>query len=241
MYISVRPLGYTGSMQARFLSYTDESTDIRTFRFQTAAPLDHIAGQFLEMTLPHPQPDSRGTMRQFTISSSPSEPELAITVNFARAHSSYKQALRQLQPGAEAMVSEPLGDFVLPLDESTPLIWAAGGIGITPFRSIAKWLVDNGQTREITMFHSVRNRDEALFAELMHQAGVGRRQVITTSDAAQTRLQAATILPTINQQAEALVYISGPQAMVEALVRDLRQHGVDHQRIITDAFLGYDQ
>jgi ferredoxin-NADP reductase len=226
-------------MRAHLTAFHDEAPHIRTFYFQGERPLDHIAGQFVEMSLPHPQPDSRGSVRQFTVSSSPTEPGLAITLDVADNRSSYKRALQQLPIGGEVSISEPLGDFVLPLDEQTPLLWIAGGIGITPFRSIAKWLVDNGETREITMFHSVRNRDGALFAELMHQAGTGQRRVITTAGYGGERLRTDELLPAINQQPEALIYISGPQTMVESLVADLQRHGIDRQRIITDAFLGY--
>jgi glycine betaine catabolism B len=223
---------------ATLVTTRNETASIRSFLFRTAQPLDHTAGQFIEMTLPHDQPDERGDWRQFTISSSPGESHLAITVNFANARSSFKRALSNLQVGDQVSVSQPLGDFVLPLQDTIPLIWVAGGIGITPFRSISQALVDYPEKREILLFHSVRSPQEAIFEDIFQAAGI-KRQLIITGQQSQNRLEAASLILEIQKQPDALIYISGPELMVASLTAGLTQLGVDRQCIITDAFLGY--
>ena len=128
----------------------DETPVIRTFFFKSERPLRYVAGQFIELTLPHADPDDRGTRRWFTLSSAPSHELISITTKHAEKPSTFKQKLWSLEPGDTVDISEPMGDFVLPKDSTQPLVWIAGGLGITPFHSIVQWLQDtkklhNGQ------------------------------------------------------------------------------------------------
>src|SRR4051812_20265352 len=97
---------------------------IRTYYFKAGQPVHYTAGQYIDLRVPHDNPDDRGESRQFTLSSSPTEQLLAITTKLAAGRSStFKQALWALQPGAVLQMSEPIGDFVLPKDPSIPLIF----------------------------------------------------------------------------------------------------------------------
>jgi glycine betaine catabolism B len=224
-------------MNATLQSVVAESETVITFYFRPERPLDAIAGQFVELTIPHHGPDKLGIRRQFTLSSSPTEKYTAITVNFAKRTSSFKHALHALQPGDMVHMSDPLGDFVLPLDSSVPLVWIAGGIGITPFRSMASWLTDQNESREILLFHSIRNRDESIFGDVIKSAGIKEHDLVET--ASQARLTANEILAAVSDPVTPLFYISGPEAMVETLSHGLRQHNIPREHIIVDVFLGY--
>jgi len=163
---------------------TDESPTIRTFHFTPERPLDHQAGQFIELYLPHDSTDNKGDHRWFTLSNSPTENEVAITVDTPLKPaiiSSFKQALWQLQSGDAAQASDPLGDFVLPLNEATPLVWIAGGISITPFRSMAVWIADNKEARQIQLIHSTRTTNEHIFKKLLQQTPLAQYHHIDTS------------------------------------------------------------
>src|SRR4051812_34213512 len=128
-------------MKAIFDHSQPEAANITTFFFRPEKPVQYTAGQFTELYLPHNNPDKRGIKRWFTISSSPSEELLSITTKFTpEKGSSFKETLRKLVPGTEVHLEEPMGDFVLPKLIQTPLIFVAGGIGITPFHSILEWL-----------------------------------------------------------------------------------------------------
>ena len=93
------------------LDHTQAVNDhVTSFWFKPEQPMHFIAGQFIELTLPHDQPDDRGTRRWFTISSSPTDPLISITAKLGPEHSSsFKRALRQLQPGAELTAIDAMG------------------------------------------------------------------------------------------------------------------------------------
>lgn len=107
-----------------------------SFQFKPAAPLVWTAGQFIRVALPHAEPDAKGTTRWFTIAAAPHEHDITITTRITG--SSFKQALSRLEPGQSLeLIEAPAGDFIW--RESThPHIFAAQGIGITPFYAIIK-------------------------------------------------------------------------------------------------------
>jgi len=219
------------------------SDQVRTFWFKPAQQLDQIAGQFIELTLPHEHPDSRGIRRWFTISSSPTEPLVGITTRLAHKSSSFKLRLQQLKPGDEVTISDPLGDFVLPLDTSTPLLFIVGGMGITPIHSMVKWLVEVRETRPIQLLYSAHHPGDFLFLDTLATAGIKPALFITQPDKSWTGLTgyitAKYITATLQPSNDAYLYISGPEAMVENLQADLQKAGIDGRQIITDSFPGY--
>ena len=134
-------ISYTGSMKALFDHFTDENDTIRTFYFKTESPLDYTAGQYIQLSLPHEHEDDRGAKRWFTLSSSPTDALISITTRFNKEHSStFKETLFALTPGTEVNFTGPMGDFVLPKQIDKPLVFVAGGIGVTPFHSMMAWL-----------------------------------------------------------------------------------------------------
>ena len=158
-------------MNVTFDHVSTDAPQILTFYFKTEQPLRYTAGQFIELTIPHDKPDSRGIKRWFTLSSSPTQSLVAITTKFAVENgSSYKLALHNLKPGTQLTVSDPMGDFVLPKLIQTPLVFVAGGIGITPFVSMLQWLIDTGETRPIKMMLGVRTENEIVFEDLYDKA-----------------------------------------------------------------------
>lgn len=224
-------------MQA-ILQHTEKLAEqIYRFEFRTERHLDYLAGQFAEFTLPHNNPDQRGTRRWFTLSSSPTEQLIAITVKYRNHPSSFKQALRNMRLGDCLAVSDPLGDFVLPLDTTLPLAWIAGGIGITPYRSMATWLTSHNEHRDISLLHVVSQPNEAIYNEAFTKAGIVERSIVDTS--LSQRPPAHQLLSQLADASERLIYIAGPEVMVATLERDLLDTGIGRERIITDQFLGY--
>lgn len=213
------------------------SGDIYYFSFEPERHYGYIAGQFAEFTIAGVTDDPKGPRRWFTISSSPTEQLVTITVRMRQPLSSFKQALRSLQLGEAILSSDPLGDFVLPLDESRPLVWLAAGIGITPFGSMARWIVDSGERRSIRLLHISNNPGGAALDQLLDAASI-KHQTISTIG---TRPDAPAILAGIPAIADnSLVYISGPENMANDIRASLLGSGYDRDMIIVDQFLGYD-
>jgi ferredoxin-NADP reductase len=222
----------------------DTARNIKTFWFRPERPVRYVAGQFIELTLPHDNPDKRGIKHWFTLSSSPSEEHLSITTKHAAENgSTFKETLFGLPLGASVMMSEPMGDFVLPKDPSVPLVFVAGGIGITPMRSMIKWLHDNQEHRTIHLIYAASSIEEVAFRELFNTYGAPTDIILSEAPKnwqGQTgRLDAARILELAPNVDNKLYFLSGPEPMVEALTKGLQDAGVDKRRIVGDYFPNY--
>lgn len=231
-------------MKVVFDHSQDEAANIRTFYFQPEKPLYYTAGQYIELTVPHPHPDIRGIRHWFTLSSSPTEELLTITTKFAAENgSTFKKALRKLVPGTELHMSDPMGDFVLPKYIQTPLIFVAGGMGITPYHSILEWLASTGEERPIKLLYAVSNEDEIIFQETFNKAGVPTTIVVSQPTDAwggeRGRLTAELILGLEKPSEDSLIYISGPEAMVQKLAKDIKKTDINPRQLVVDEFPGY--
>ncbi len=231
-------------MQITFDHSEDNTPTVITFYFVPEKPVNYTAGQFVELTVPHKHADKRGTKRWFTLSSSPTKAKISITTKFAaKDGSSYKQALRALKPGDNLTISEPMGDFVLPKLVQTPLVFVAGGIGITPFLGIFQWLKDTNEERPIKMLQAVSNEDEIGFVDILDDIKQHATIVVSQPSAAwggeRGHLSAEMILGLEQPTDDTLIYISGPELLVETLTKDLRAAGLKKHQVVGDYFPGY--
>lgn len=217
--------------------------NITTFWFRPEKSLDYTAGQFIEMTLPHPNPDNRGINRWFTLSSSPTDELLAITTKHAASPSTFKSALYSLKTGDSVTMSSAMGDFVLPMQKTTPLIFVAGGIGITPVHSMLKWLVDTKQSRQVSILYAALSETDLAFNMFLRDNQFDVNYFITESDTQHATpnhiIRTDDIQSAIAKNTDPLVYLSGPEEMVEVLVEELKDNGVKNSRLVTDYFPGY--
>lgn len=216
------------------------SDDIYHFTFAPDKKLSFRPGQYLEWTLGHERADGRGNRRYFTIASSPTEETLQLGVKFYDPSSSFKRALLALKPGDTIMAGQLAGEFTLPRKRSQKLAFIAGGIGITPFRSMVKYLIDRNKPRDAVLFYSNRTAAEVayrpLFDEAAHAIGLKAHYIMTDSD---RRLDAQTIAREVPDYRERMFYISGTHAMTNAFRKTLHGMGVPHTHIKTDFFPGF--
>ncbi len=220
-------------MKLAFDHKTHETSNIYTYWFKPLDHPEHIAGQFIEMTLDYPDPDERGTKRWFTLSSSPTDEMVTITTRwFGDKASTFKQTLDSLTKNQGLEVVDPDGDFTLPDDKDKELVFVAGGIGITPYHSIVKYLSDKGQKRKIHLIYAAKSKDDLVFLDLFKKYGC---KVTTVVD---ETLTGAKILEFAEDYSEKLIYISGPEPRVESLYDQLKDH-VPKDQLKTDYFPGY--
>ena len=159
-------------------------TGTMSFAFAQPTRFTHRLGQYMEWTLPMGKGGSGGNRRHFSIASSPTEPDLLIAARIPEDASRFKQALAGMAPGDSILAGELGGDFVLPRDARLPLAFIAGGIGITPFRSMIKYLVDTGGRRDIVLLYANRLEGEIVFREVFSDAerSIGLKTVYTLTD-----------------------------------------------------------
>lgn len=219
-------------MNATLVSVLQLTPTISTFYFQPEKPVRYTAGQFIELHLPHEPADERGIRRWFTLSSSSTQELLAITTKRAEKPSTYKQTLFDVKVGEAVMISQAMGDFVLPRDSSIPLLFVAIGMGITPAHSMLQWLADSEQTRNITTIYAAKKED-IIFESLLRKTSK-KLQFITDR-----RIVTADITDAASKLDNPLIFISGPEEIVEVLVAELREQGTPNNRLVTDYFPGY--
>lgn len=226
------------------------ATDTYDFVFSSDSKLKFKPGQYLEWTLAHDKRDNRGNRRYFTIASSPTETDIRIGVKFYPQASSFKKALGSFKEGDTIIASQLAGDFVLPKNKSKKLVFIAGGIGITPFRSMVKYLLDTKEARTITLFYSVKTPEEIaykdIFDEAQQQLGIKSVYTLTDKESASDVWQgekgfvdSQMIMRYVADYKERIFYISGPHSMVATFEEVLKKMGVSKNHIKIDFFPGF--
>lgn len=232
---------YIVSFKARLVLTLKEKSEIAKeiyeFMFIPDRKIIFEPGQYLEYTLPHKNPDIRGNRRYFTIASSPTEGEIRIGMKMNMPLSSFKNALSQMLPGGKISAGQLSGDFILPSDKNRKLVFIAGGIGVTPFRSMTKYLIDKNEKRDVRFFYAVKNAQEIayryLWIEAEAKAGVRTEYVIGKF------IDEDLIKDKVKDWTERMFYISGPDAMVRSYKKMLLGMGVSRRQIVTDYFPGF--
>lgn len=208
------------------------------------------AGQYLEWTLGHSPSDDRGNRRYFTIASSPNEASgnVHLGVKFYEPRSSYKRALGAMKLHDTISVSNLAGDFVLPKDTQKKLVFIAGGIGVTPFRSMVQHLIDTKDTRSVVLLYSNKTASEIAYKDVFDRAAreIGLKIVYALGNESNPVpgtyagvIDAALIAREVPDYKERTFYISGPHSMVTAFEKTLEEMGVSSLSIKADYFPGY--
>ncbi len=228
------------------------ATDTYEFVFAGRLPA-FKPGQYAEWTLAADSSDSRGNRRYFTLASSPTERDVRLGIKFYDGASTFKRHLNEFTAGSPILAGSIAGDFTLPnlpWNKKKKLVFIAGGIGVTPFRSMVKYLADRREPRDIVLFYSNKTEGEIAYRDVFdaaQAANIGFRAVYTLTDAAVSPawrgergyVDAAMIAREVPDYKDRLFFISGPRSMVTAFQETLRTMGVPRRRIKTDFFPGF--
>ena len=203
------------------------------------------AGQAVYVTLPgQTEVDSKGGVRTFSIASAPQAPELMIVTRMT--DTAFKRCLAGLSAGSPIGIEGPYGDLTLE-GEAGPAVFLAGGIGITPFRSIIHDVSAQNPSRDLTLFYSNRSPGDAGFlAELQQlaQQNPRFRLVATMTNAADWQGERGYIAREMIERhvgdiTKPVFYLAGPPAMVAGMETLLEQAGVRSGNIRMEIFAGY--
>lgn len=236
---------YIVSSKQRLKLYFDKKVKLTEssydFIFKSKEKLNFKPGQYLEWTLGSKKPDIRGTRRYFTISSSPTEQGVKIAIKLPEGKTStFKQELMELKKGDKIIGSQLAGDFILPENEKEKLVFITGGIGITPFRSMIKYLIDTNQKRDIFLMYAEKNVNEFVYKDIFSKAiDKGILKVVYYESDKKGHMTADVIKEKIIDYKERTFYLSGPHAMVTSFEDGLAKIGIERKRIKVDYFPGY--
>ncbi len=224
------------------------SPDVYEFAFATNRTISFKPGQFMEWTLAHEHADSRSVRRYFTLASSPTEREVKVGVKFYAPASTFKKALISMGEGESLVASQLSGDFTLPRNKKKKLVFIAGGIGVTPFRSMIKYLLDKRERRSITLLYANKTPADVVYSNIftMAERDLGIKTIYAFTDknaqlpyGAVSIIDAETIRREVPDYFDRLFYISGPQGMVTAFKETLLEMNIPRSQIKTDYFPGF--
>ena len=224
-------------MQLTLAEKKKEAGNAVSFLWKSDSPVSWTPGQFLRYSLPHEDIDKRSADRWFTISSAPHEGYMMLTTRFAESGSSFKKALQNMSIGGVIEAEGPAGDFVVE-DPSHEMVFIAGGIGITPYRSILLDLAYRELPMNVTLLYANRGNDFIFKKELETLAETHSTFTIHYF-VEPNRIDEDEIRENISGIEKPLFYLSGPEPMADALEKILAQIGVPDEHVERDYFPGY--
>jgi ferredoxin-NADP reductase len=208
---------------------------------------DFSAGQYFWVELlDPPYDDEKGPRRHITVVTSPTE--LGVLGLATRIRdSAFKRSLEELEVGAEVEVEQPKGEFVLPEDADRPYVFVAGGIGITVFRSMLRYIADEQLPYRVTLLYSNRDRASTAFMDELHELErviPGLKVVFTMTgdpdwEGENRRVDGEFLRDHVDDVTGSTYLVAGPPPMVEGVVEALQAAGVPEDQVRPDRFSGY--
>ncbi len=220
------------------------------FQFEKPAQFVFTPGQCIDMSLmTPPETDAEGNVRAFSIASAPEEDVLMVATRMR--DTAFKRVLRTMPLGTAVTIEGPFGNLVLHADATRPAVLLAGGIGITPFRSILLHAMKEKLAHRMILFYSNRRPEDAAFLgelqalqrdnpqytfvgtmtelEHSHHSWPGERGVV--NQAMLAKFLKNVIAP--------MYYLAGPPGMVSGLRTLLNEIGIKREDIRAEEFAGY--
>jgi ferredoxin-NADP reductase len=186
--------------------------------------------------------------RTFSIASSPLDKE-PIMIAMRMRETGFKTALNAAEFGTKFKVSRPRGSFTLHKDVTRPAVFLAGGIGITPVRSILHWAGQERLPHKLYLFYSNREAGDAPFIEeLQGMAAQNPNFTLVPTITGHKPLPWSYEKGHINREMLTryllglhgpIYYIAGPSGMVTAMSELLNSSGVNADDIRTEEFGDY--
>ena len=219
------------------------------FYFERPADFRFKAGQFISVNLIEPlETDAEGNTRAFSIASAPFETDLIVATRMR--DTAFKRVLKAMPLGAEVSIAGPFGSFTLRQD-SRPAVLLAGGIGITPFRSMLRQAFRDRMARRLFLFYSNRRPEDAAFLEELQELDgkVEEFQFIPTMTDMQKsrrpwggetgRIDPAMLAKYVGDLNEPMYYAAGPPGLVAAMQTVLQSAHIQEDDVVTEEFPGY--
>ena len=209
--------------------------------------VDFQPGQYFWVELlDPPYDDEKGPRRHITVVTSPTEKGVLGLATRLR-DSAFKRSLAEMPEGAPVDVEQPKGSFVLPEDTSKRYAFVAGGIGITPFRSMLRYIADKGLDYDVTLVYSNRDVESTAFLDELEEleSVVPRCRLVRTMTEdpnwdGDTRMLDADVLRDILGDLESFQFmIAGPPPMAKSVEASLLDAGLSEDQVQSDSFSGY--
>lgn len=233
-----------------FLRSEELAEGTMAFHFARPAGFEFQAGQSINLELiDPPETDAKGNRRTFSVASAPFENEITIATRMR--DTAFKRVLKGMSSSTRVRLRGPTGRFTLDPGDARPAALIAGGIGVTPFVSIARQAANEALRRKLCLVYSNRRPEDAAFLpELVALEGKNPnyRLVGTMTEMEKSAmpwkgergfLDQGLLERALGDLAAPTYYLAGPPGMVEAMKKLVLEAGVPQERIRTDEFFGY--
>jgi ferredoxin-NADP reductase len=218
--------------------------------FEKPNGFEFKAGQFADFTLLETAAiDSAGNTRTLSIASAPHENHLMVAMRIR--NTGFKRVVNALPSGTPLLLKGPFGNLTLHKNTARPAVFLAGGIGITPFRSMIWHATEARCAHRIYLFYSIRQLEEAAFLkELQSIEAINPRYkfipTITRSQKAPLEWRGETghiteqmLVRWVPGLRTSIFYVAGPPTMVSSMRGLLNVAGVCDDDIRAEEFAGY--
>jgi ferredoxin-NADP reductase len=207
------------------------------------------AGQHVDLVFAQPQPGCENdNFRTFSVASSPQENE-SIMIAMRMRKTTFKTALQAAALGTKFVLSRARGSFTLHKDVTRPVVFLAGGIGITPIRSILQHAAQERLEHKLYLFYSNRASDDAAFMDELESLSAQNRNFsfVPTVTGHRTlawpyekgRINHEMLKRYLVELQGPVYYIAGPSGMVAAMTNLLNSAGVSEDDMKTEEFGDY--
>ena len=182
-----------------------------------------------------------------SIASSPSRDYLEWATR--RSDSDFKKTFLSLQKGDHITLIGPKGDFLLEADKDA--VFIAGGIGITPFRSMIDYITDEGLKTPVMLLYGNHSVDDIPFKQQFDELS-GANPALEISyvisnppptpmwDYRVGHIDEDLLREVAVARSDAIYYVAGPPNMVTSILQTLAVIGIPSERTRHELFRGYD-
>ena len=232
-------------IETEVIDIIKRTDSVKSFRFGIKEDAYFKPGQFFFVTI---KINGEERAKHFSFSNSPTEKGyIEFTKRITR--SPFSQALDSMKAGDWAKLKMPLGSFTFE-GEYEKIAFLSGGIGITPIRSICKFVTDKGLPTDIVLLYSNRREEDIIFKndfDNMRRANGNIRVVYTLTTDADGKawsgrigyIEEGSIKEEIQDYHDRVFYICGPPKMVKSMRDILNKMGINTSNIKTEDFTGY--
>lgn len=242
--------GTSPSLLCKLINRRQVAENTFAFHFEKPSGWAFKAGQSVDMTLiDPPETDAEGNTRAFSIASSPQEESLMLATRMR--NTACKRVLGTLPLGTPVKIDGPFGNLTLHNNAARAAVLLAGGIGITPFRSMVVHAARQKLPHRIFLFYSNRRPEDAAFLdelEMLEKENPNYKLIATMTAMEKSQRAWKGETGWINEQMlsrylkdakSPIYYIAGPPGMVAGLRGVLNKAGIDDDDIRAEEFAGY--
>jgi glycine betaine catabolism B len=235
------------SFTSTLLEKIPRSSDTSSYRFSRPEGYAFQAGQWYLIKIP----SSDGPIHHhFSHADSPTEGHIELTTRLTG--SAFKNTLDALEVGTEVEFQGPYGSFLFGYDKPK-IAFLTGGIGVTPVRSMLRYLADTQSAgrpagQELTVFYGSMTEDGIVYKDDFDEferviPGLRVIHVITNATPDWKGYSGFITADIIRQElaspAEWTYYVVGPPPMIKAMDKVLEQLEIPQAQTVVESFVGY--